>query len=162
MADATVSSASVQTLLDTLCTKYPFVEDASQHYKTLQRDDEIGDYMIGDLAIGDLKRTELVSALCAYIMDLSCTEQTVPPQVMYNHIVLTGLLSGELLEILQHLWQTYEFFDKTRLNFYRDGNFYDKRWDVLVKNASPLDMIFILRWLTNREMIRAFGTSDPN
>ena len=128
----------------------------------MQYDDEIGDYMIGDLVIGDVKRTELVSALCSYIMDLSCTDQTVPPQVMYNHTVLTGLLSSELLQALQHLWQTYEFFDQTRLNFYRDGNAYDKRWDVLAKESSPLDMIFMLRWLTNREMTRAFGTNDPD
>jgi len=159
---STVSFSSVQTLLDTLCTTYPFVKDAAQHYNTLHHDHEIGDYMIGDLAIGDVKRTELVSALCAYIMNLSCTNETVPPQVMYNHTVLTGLLSSELLQALQHLWQTYEFFDQTRLKFYRDGNTYDKRWDVLCKDSSPLDMIFMLRWLTNREMTRAFGTYDPD
>jgi hypothetical protein len=162
MAVATVSSASVQAMLNTLCTKYPFIKEGAQHYNTPQHDDEIGDYMIGDLVIGDLKRTELVSALCSYIMDLSCTDQTVPPQMMYNHTILAGLLSTELLSALQHLWQTYEFFDQTRLHFYRDGNAYDNRWDVLCKNSSPLDMIFILRWLTNREMTRAFGTNDPN
>jgi hypothetical protein len=157
----TVTAQTVNTLLTTLRTKYPFVVEASQVYYTSQRDDD-GDYMIGDLIVGDLKRTELVSALCAYITGLECSDQTVPPQVMYNYTVLTGLLKSNLLPLFQHLWQTYDFFDKSRLQFYRDGDDYDKRWDVLTKDASPLDMLFMLRWLTKREMTRAFGTSDPD
>lgn len=157
---STVTYQTVHTLLTTLRTKYPFVVEASQFYYNTHRDDD-GEYLIGDFIVGDLKRTELVSAFCAYIVNLECTEQTVPPQVMYNYTVLNGLMKSNLLLLLQHLWQTYNFFDKSRLQFYRNGDDYDKRWDVLAKDASPLDMLFMLRWLTKREMTRAFGTSDP-
>jgi hypothetical protein len=172
MASTTFSSSSVMKSFNDLMSGYPFIPDASS---------VCHDESMSCIPLGEATLEALAYTLCSNICSLITTDKTVPPQAMYNHIVLNGTKEHQVPEMIRLLIRLANYGgepfaessvltslrgfkrpSKEEFNDNRSLYVHSAVLDTPLGEVRDIDMIRAARLFVRNIMLRFFRTDDPD